>query len=373
MKFIIFTTLLIVVNRFHAQENLPSAKDSLSEKPKNLTVGAFVDVYYGYSSIANSGKEIPYFVSMNRNNDFTVNLAFADVKYNSDRARARFAPGFGSYMNANYAAENGGFRNLVEASVGFKLFKKRNIWLDAGVLPSPYTNETVISKDHLMYSRSLAPEYVPYYLCGAKVTLPLSNKLTAYLYVINGWQQITDQNDNKSFGTQLEFKPNDKNLINWDTYTGNERSFASPTFKNRYFSDLYWTYNLSGKWSFTSCVYVGVQEIDDTKRADNYWFQANFMARWRFSPKSSIAARIEYFNDKKGVQIKSINPNLLGQQAEFSSFGYGLCYTLQCTDEVQFRLEARALHSENAHFIENDHFSNVFLWGMSSLVFYFNN
>ncbi len=43
-----------------------------------------------------------------------------------------------TYFEANYAAEPVGLRQLFEASVGLKLATTREIWLDAGVLLSPY-------------------------------------------------------------------------------------------------------------------------------------------------------------------------------------------------------------------------------------------
>lgn len=78
--------------------------------------------------------------------------------------------------------------------------------------------------------------------------------------MINGWQQIKDNNDKKSVGTQLEFKPNAKHTINWNTYIGDERSTTAPQNRMRYFSDIFWLYNLDGKWSMTSCIYLGKQE-----------------------------------------------------------------------------------------------------------------
>lgn len=113
---------------------------------------------------------------MQRNNELNVNLAFIDLRYRTDNFRARLIPGFGSYVNANYTNENGTLKNIIESSVGFKLFKNKNIWADVGILGSPYTNESAISKDHLMYTRSFAPEYVPYYLSGVKFTVPLYQK-----------------------------------------------------------------------------------------------------------------------------------------------------------------------------------------------------
>src|SRR6478752_5855034 len=98
-----------------------------------VTVGGYVDTYYGYDFNKPTGNR-PYFVSMARQNEMTINLAYVDVKYSSSRLRARFVPGFGSYVNANYAAEPGTLKNIIEASVGIKIFPTKNLWLDAGVM-----------------------------------------------------------------------------------------------------------------------------------------------------------------------------------------------------------------------------------------------
>ena len=129
---------------------------------------------------------------MNRHYEATINLAFLDVTYQSDRIRGRFVPGFGTYMNADYQKEKGSLKNLVEASVGYRILKEKDTWIDFGILGSPYTNESAISRDYLMYTRNLGPEYVSHYLSGAKITFPLSEKLTVYLYLLNGGQQIQD-------------------------------------------------------------------------------------------------------------------------------------------------------------------------------------
>lgn len=135
-----------------------------------VRVEGYLDVYWGYDFTKPADGNRPYFVSMSRHNEITVNLAYIDVKYSSSRLRARFVPGFGSYINANYATEPGTLKNIVEASAGVRMFKDKNIWIDGGVLGSPYTNESAISKDHLAYTRSFAPEYVPYYLSGVKLS-----------------------------------------------------------------------------------------------------------------------------------------------------------------------------------------------------------
>ena len=168
-----------------------------------VTVEGYIDTYYAYDFNKPASGNRPYSVSMARHNEFTINLAYVSVKYSSSRLRGKFVPGFGTYMNANYTNESSSLRNIVEASAGVKLWKNKNVWLDVGVFGSPYTNESAISKDHLAYTRSFAPEYVPYYLSGVKLSVPLSAKLNAYFYLLNGWQQIQDVNNNKSKGNFL--------------------------------------------------------------------------------------------------------------------------------------------------------------------------
>lgn len=318
------------------------------EKGK-ITVGAYVDVYYGFDFNHPIGSDRPYFVSSARHNEVNVNLAYADFRYINDNVRAHFVPGFGTYVNANYLFENTTLKNLIEANVGVRLSKKKDIWLDAGVLPSPYTNESAISKDHLMYTRSLAPEYVPYYLSGVKLSMPLGKKFNSYFYLLNGWQTIQDNNNPLAFGTQIEFRPNRKMLFNWDTYVGDESSTMNPHFRTRYFTDLYLIYNPDGKLSATSCAYVGLQEKKDSLNVQSFssWWQVNLQLKYRFGKRTSLSFRTEYFSDPESVMISSFTGN-----SSFNCLGAGLCFNFNINRNSIFRLEARSLMSEGKDFLD---------------------
>jgi hypothetical protein len=117
------------------------------ERINNLSIGGYIDSYFGYNFNQPEDGNNPYFVSMNRHNEATINLAFIDLRYSSERVRARFVPGFGTYMNANYAQEAGLMKNFVEASSGYKVFARKDVWIDFGILGSPYTNESAIKMD----------------------------------------------------------------------------------------------------------------------------------------------------------------------------------------------------------------------------------
>ncbi len=351
MKQVFILILSVYATLLNGQINNPGMTDVYDTlAPGKISVGAYVDVYYGYDFNKPFESVRPYCVSSPRHNEVNINLAYADFRYINENVRAHFVPGFGNYINSNYAAEAGTLKNIVEANVGVKLFAKKNIWIDAGVLPSPYTNESAISKDHLMYTRSFAPEYVPYYLTGLKLSTPLSKKISSYLYLLNGWQSIQDVNNPLSFGTQIEYRPNNKLLFNWDTYAGDENSKLNPEFGTRYFTDLYMIYNPEGKFSMTSCVYAGIQHKKDSFgiRSEAQWWQANIIARYAFSKKTSLSGRFEYFEDASSVQIKSLTGT-----AGFSSYSAGLCFNVKIGKNALYRLEGRTFFSDKEVYIDS--------------------
>ena len=306
-----------------------------------LSIGGLVDTYYGFDFNEPKSSLRPYCVSSARHNEININLAYIDLKYKNKHVRAHLVPGFGTYINDNYSSEKGSLKNLIEANVGVKLSKKKEIWVDAGILSSPYTNESAISKDHLMYTRSFAPEFVPYYLAGVKLSVPFNEKWSGYLYLLNGWQQIQDNNNPLSIGTQIEYRPNKNILFNWDTYVGDEYSAALPNYRTRYFTDLYIIWKKK-KWSMTSCVYVGRQDIVDSigQKSHLFWGQANAIADYKITKRISISARAEYFTDPSSVQITPIT-----SAKGFESFSSSGCFNLKISDNALFRLENRFFFS----------------------------
>lgn len=319
---------------------------------KTVTLEGYADVYYGFDFTKPGDANRAYFVSHNRHNEVNINLAYIGIRYASQNVRASFAPGFGTYMNANYAAERVTLRNIVEAAVGVRLFKNREVWIDAGVLPSPYTNETAISFDQLLYTRSFAPEYVPYYLSGVRLSLPLTKKLSTTLYLLNGWQQIEDVNEAPSFGGTLEYKPTTALSLYANVYTGSERSAVNPTYRRRNLFDFYALYNPNTKWAFTASAYRGSQRLRDASsntRTGSRWWQTNAAARYSFTAKHSLSARGEYFSDPGEIMIVPVTA-----VQGFACSSFSLCYNLAVSSNALFRVEGRWFTSPKNVFNKRD-------------------
>jgi hypothetical protein len=280
-------------------------------------------------------------------------------------------PAFGTYINSNYVGEAGTLRNIVEGYVGIKLSKTKELWLDMGVLGSPYTNESAISKDHYMYTRSFAPEYVPYYVSGMKLGYQISPKISAYLYLINGWQVIQDNNQQKSIGTQIEWRPTKDLLLNWNTYFGDERSTLNPDFRNRYFSDIYFIYSPEkSRFKGTACAYIGRQDIlqADGSLLDKNWWTANIIGRYQFNNLWSLSGRLEYFSDPN----RAVSVPIINETQGFNVYSASLGVMLHPMDNVFLRFESRSFLSEGDAYKDSSNLpTNQSHWGIMNVTIAF--
>lgn len=295
-------------------------------------IGGYIDTYFGSSLYSASKSSRPFFVSSAQNNQANINLAYAELKFENNWFRMNVAPGVGSYMRANYAAEKENNKYIFEANAGFRVSKKYNAWIDGGILDSPYSSEGPVSRDQLLYSRSFAPEFVPYYLSGVRLTIQPSDRWSFKLMRLNGWQQITDQNFKKSIGTSLTIKTGNYSELTYNTYFGDERSFYNLNFRMRAFHDIYLKVSDHQKWDAAFGGYLGIQ--NQAYRSQMPWWQINVMGKRTFSQRASLSGRVEYFSDPNKVMVQV-------PESEFRVFSTGTCLNLQVGKNTLFRIDGR--------------------------------
>lgn len=313
-----------------------------AQDTNTLRIGAYVDAYYNYDLNEPAGATQQYLVNSRRHNMFSINLAAVDIEYNSDRVRGRFTPGFGDYIIANYNLEFQSLKNLVNASVGVKLLKNKEVWLDAGVMEAPFSYENAFSKNQIMYSRSLAAEASPYYITGVKLSAPLSKNVSGALYVVNGWQQITDVNNQKSIIGNLEFHPDNVN-INLSAIYGNETNIVNTTFRERLLVDFNMSYKAKhSPLSFAFGGYYGSQVIGDNTFE---WWQANIASSLAIGKKFSLSGRVEHFNDPNAIMYIDLLPRTIDTRFQVSSLSIGGNWKI--SDNALLRLEGRNFISQN--------------------------
>lgn len=327
------------------------AQDNDSTEKKNgaspFTIGGYVEVYYSYDFNKPSNNDKAFFLySHDRHNEVNVNLAFLKGTYATERVRANLSIGTGTYMNANYASEPDVLKSIYEANAGIKLSKKKNLWLDAGILPSHIGFESAVSKDCWDVTRSIAAENSPYFETGAKLTYTTDNgKWLFSVLALNGWQRIRrlEGNSLMSFGTQVQYKPSDAFSINYSTFAGTDK--PDSTRQMRYFHNLYAIITI-GRLGLLPSFDIGMEQKAKGSSQYNIWYTPVLRTRYRLSDKWTIAARAEYYNDAKGVIISTGTPH------GFKTYGYAFNIDYAPVSNALVRLEARTLHSKDEIFVK---------------------
>ena len=307
-----------------------------------LTFYGYVDAYYGFDFGNDASNSRPGFLySHNRQQEFSVNQGVLGVRYDNGQVRGALGLHAGSYVEANYASEGPSLSHLYEAYAGFRPFQKT--WLDAGIFASHIGFESTLSKDNWTLSRAIMAENSPYYETGLRFTYEVSPKLTLTALVLNGWQNIHETNLKKALGTQIQWKPTDKLLLNSSSFYGNEQPTGRAR-RRRYFHDFYLTYALTDRLSVAGAFDVGKQETELDGQYDTWHGGAAYL-RYKLADKWYAAVRAEYFYAQHGVIISgNITPSLT--DPDFKAGGGSLNLDYAPTTNVLVRLEGRYLQGQ---------------------------
>jgi hypothetical protein len=329
-----------------AGQTTPARPDSTAA-PALSTYG-FVDGYYGYDFTGKSQARPGFLYAHNRANEFALNNAVLGLRYDDGQVRGALGLHAGTYVEANYAAEPPVLRHLYEAYAGFRPFAKT--WLDLGIFGSHIGFESALSKDNWTLTRSIMAENSPYYESGARLTYEVGPKLTLTGLVLNGWQNLRETNRAKAFGTQIQWKPTARLLVNSSTFYGNEQPPDSAR-RRRYFHDCYLSYAVTPRLGLAGVFDVGAQESGRRGQRADAWHAGALLLRYQLTSKWAAAARAEYYSAAHGVIVRSLRPG--PTDANFRVRGASLNADYAPSAHVLVRLEGRLLGGPGRLFITN--------------------
>lgn len=324
------------------------------EKVSSFKFSGFLDLYYGYDyNDPVEKKRLPFLYNHARHQTPAVNLTLVTGSYESGRFRANLGIQQGTYAKDNYASEPTALQWIHQANVGLALDEKKNLWLDAGVLPSHIGFEGAVSKDNLTLSRSIIAENSPYFETGVKLGWQASQRwYFAFLY-LNGWQRIKSISgvNRPSFGTQATYSPSDRVKLNWSTFVGTDRGIEAGT--TLYFSNMYGDFSLGQKWKIITGLDVGKRKYVDFGPA-NWWGMA-LITQYQLSENFATALRYEYYKDP----MQAIAATLGNTGVEVG--GLSLNLDRKIGKLALLRVEGRWLDSPNPLYIQNKPSEDFFL------------
>jgi hypothetical protein len=327
-----------------AQFHLLQAQQTDSTTKMNVDFSVFADFYYNYDFNRPASKLRPDFLyNHKRHNQPAINLALLKAVFKKKKWKLNLGLMAGDYAKYNLAAEPGWAKIIYVANIGYAFNHKFSV--EAGILPSHIGFESGISKNNWILCRSLLAENSPYYETGIKFNYTPNAKWTFSILGLNGWQHIKDNNSSLAFGTQIQFKPNDKWLLNSSTFIGNEKPDSAKRI--RFFHNFYTSYAISKKINTAYFFDYGIEE-KQYANGTNKWLGLVWQIQWKASNKINTAFRYEYFIDKTGVLITPVSVN------GFRVSGFSANVDWIITKNILWRNELRVFHSPDKIFLKDN-------------------
>lgn len=199
----------------------------------------------------------------------------------------------------------------------------RGLTVDFGKFAGSLGYETNYTKDNFNYSRAYFFNYLPFYHMGFRASYPVSDRLTATYWLVNGANQSEDFNGFKSQALLLTMKPADR--ITWQAnyYVGQEQrdrnpslnpTFAPlptqpglstdqirPLLRGRFHViDTYVTFNVTDRLTLALEGDYVINRVERNSAPSRVTGGVAY-ARYQLSLELALAGRFEYLSDRGGL------------------------------------------------------------------------
>lgn len=266
-----------------------------------LDLNFFVDTYYAYDF--NRPREQRVFTTQPTKHDSpSINLAYVDWKLNQDRIRSRLAFHAGDSVERNAITEPGLEKYIQESYVGYKINEK--LWLDAGIFLGHIGAETWFSNENWNYTRALSADYVPYYSTGLRLSYQQDSQTKYQLQLINGWQNISENNGSKAIGFQFLKGVSEKTTFTYNNFFGDEQvTSTNPRFRG--YHNFIIHYKVDDLWEILSSFDIGHQSQQDNTGL-NSWAAVTTSIKRVIDFNRKLGFRIEHYNDANESNVKTV-------------------------------------------------------------------
>ena len=192
--------------------------------------------------------------------------------------------------------------DLTEAYVDYVAPLGSGLKLRFGKFVTYHSAEVIEAKDNFNYSRSFLFNFaVPFTHTGFMAAYKFSETFTANLYLVNGWDVTTDNNNGKSLGASFVLTPVEPVQLTFNFMYGPEQ--ANNSSHNRFLFDWIGAFKVTKQLTLMANADYAHEDSDPLNGGRNSeWYGAAVYAKYDFTDSISGSIRAEYFNDKDGVR-----------------------------------------------------------------------
>ncbi|MCU1237512.1 MAG: hypothetical protein JWP63_5479 [Candidatus Solibacter sp.] len=237
-----------------------------------------------------------------RNFDFRADTVHVNMgKVTIDRAPApvgfHLDVGFGQTFDVIHSTDRApqAFKYFEQAYVSFKPKSWHGVEIDAGEFVTSAGAEVIETNQNWNYSRSLLFSWaIPYYHFGVRASVPIG-KFTGGVQVVQGWNNIYDNNSGKTVGINGAYA---WKKVTWSNnyYVGPEKTKTNDGIRQLY--DTTVLVNATDNLSYYINFDYGRDKYIGKGAAK--WYGLAGAARYAIGKKFALAGRLEFFSDPDG-------------------------------------------------------------------------
>lgn len=269
---------------------------------QSTEISGFVDAYYGYNfNRPASDAQLRNFDT--KHNQFAFNLAELALEKKvtpDDRLGFRMDLNVGPATEIVHAVEPGGaevFKHIQQGYLSYLAPAGKGLQLDIGKFVTQHGAEVIETRDNWNYSRSLLFALaIPYYHFGLRATYPVSDKASFSGFVVNGWNNVIDNNRRKTFGVQALIKPSSSLTISQNYMFGPEQLGNNDDWRHLWDGTV--TYAVNDSVSLMANYDYGFDRVNGARV---HWQGLAAYARIQPSSKKlAFSPRFEWYSDHDG-------------------------------------------------------------------------
>jgi hypothetical protein len=189
-------------------------------------------------------------------------------------------------------------RHLGPTDVSYLAPVGKGLTVQAGIFSSFIGYDSLYAKDNFNYTRPWGADFTPYLMMGVNASYPFTEKLTATVFVVNGYWHLADANHVPSSGGQIAYKLTEHTTLKETVLFGPHQSDTGFEFWRFLWDSI-------AEWKtdrFTTAFeyHVGTEKIATQGNPRALWMSAQLPFHWAFTKNWSATVRPEVYWDRDG-------------------------------------------------------------------------
>jgi putative OmpL-like beta-barrel porin-2 len=323
----------------------PEAQPEVPAFFRGTEFGGLVDAHYGWFSSRPVG-DAQYRNFDTRHDQFRVSMAqiwLAKAPTAASRAGYKVKLSVGPASTIVQSLEPGSspvLQTIEEGFISYLAPLGKGLQVDVGKFVTQHGAEVIETKDNWNYSRSLLFALaIPYYHSGVRATYAPNDKISFMANLVNGWNNVVENNGAKTFGAQVIVKPTAALSLVQNYMAGPEQPDNSVDW--RQLSDTTVTYTVNPKLSVMGNYDYGTDTVAGVR---GHWQGLAAYAKMQATPWLAVSPRFEIYDDASGLTTGVVQ-KLKEATATLE---------LKPTDTFMWRIEYRTELSDTAVFKTRD-------------------